>query len=161
MIGLDAVPRPFEPGDAARVVRMFGRLSPATVHKRFFTVSAKLDGPLLRALVDVDHERHEALVVPVGDEVVALASYHVRRDDPTVADVAVLVEDGWQHHGLGQRLVRRLGRLAERRGVVAFHADVLPDNQPVVGLIHRTNRTPQAHFTGGELSFDLPLRPAA
>ena len=161
MIGLDAVPRPFEPGDAARVVRMFSRLTPDTVHKRFFTVSAELDGPLLRALIDVDHQRHEALVLPVGDEVVALASYHVRGDNPTVADVAVLVEDGWQHHGLGQRMVRHLGRLAGSRGLASFHADVLPDNRPVVELIHRTNRAPQSHFTGGELSFDLPLHPAA
>jgi hypothetical protein len=85
----------------------------------------------------------------------------VHADDPTVADVAVVVEDGWQHHGLGLRLVRQLGRVARQRGVASFHADVLPDNRPVVELIRRTNPAPRSHFSDGELSFDLPLQPAA
>jgi GNAT superfamily N-acetyltransferase len=160
MIGLDAVVRPWADGDDVRLERMFTRLSPTTLHRRFFTVSSKLDGPLRRALTDVDHRQHEALVAQVGDEIVALASYHLDNDDPTLADVAVLVEDGWQHHGVGRRLVRQLGRLADQRGVEHFHADVLADNRPVIGLNTRTTRAPHAHFEAGELTYDVPLRVA-
>ena len=163
MIGVDARVRPLQDDDAVRLVRMFHRLSAQTVVRRFFTLMPKLDGPVLRALTSIDHRRHEVLVAAVGDEIVALADYHVHRDDPTVADVAVLVEDGWQHHGLGRRLMRQLTRLARERGIEQFHADVLADNRPAIGLIRRLSGAgaPGPRFESGELVFDLPLRPAA
>ena len=158
MIGLHALPRPLDPAaDRERVVRMFERLSSATVHRRFFTSVPKLDGWMLSALLSVDHDRHEALVVQVGDELVALASYHRSAADPAVADVAVLVEDGWQHHGVGKQLTRSLSRLAASRGVTLFHADVLADNRPVIGLIQRRGRGPKGSWNSDGLSYDLPL----
>lgn len=163
MIGLDPVVRPLAPGDADRLVRMFSRLSNETVYRRFFTSMTKLDSRMLGALTAVDHDRHEALVVAVGGEIVALASYHRGVDDPATADVAVLIEDGWQHHGLGRVLMRRLTRLARSRGVVQFHADVLADNAPAVGLVRRLARgSARARLESGELVYDLPLvAPAA
>lgn len=161
MIGLHVLPRPFADGDDVRLAQMFHRLSRETVLRRFFTLMPHLDGPLLRSLTSVDHDGHEALVVQVGDEIVALASYTRRPGDPTVADVAVLVEDGWQHHGLGRQLTRQLGRLARSRGVERFHADVLADNRPVMGLIHGLDPASKGHFEDGAIAFDLPLVPAA
>lgn len=162
MIGVDARVRPMKPSDVARVVRMFERLSPETRFRRFFTAVPKLDSRVLAALTDVDHVRHEAVVALVGDEVIALASYHVSRDDPTVADVAVVVEDDWQHFGLARRTMRSLTGLARSRGVTTFHADVLADNQRAVGLIRRMAReTARPRLEAGELVYDLPLLPAA
>jgi GNAT superfamily N-acetyltransferase len=160
VIGLDPAVRPLEAGDDERLRRMFGRLSRETVTRRFFTLMPKLSDALLRTLMAVDHADHEALVVQVGDEVVALASYHRRAADPTLADVAVLVEDGWQHHGLGRLLVRRLTALAQRRGIATFHADVLVDNRPAAGLIQRMDRTSRPVWGGDLLSYNLPLRAA-
>lgn len=161
MIGVDTPPRPLREDDTPRLVRMFDRLSRETVHRRFFTLTPKLDGPLLQALTSVDHDRHEALVVTLGDEIVAIASYYRHPDDPTTADVAVLVEDAWQHHGLGRRLMRQLVRLARDNGVTSFHADVLAENTPAVGLIRGMNRDAHARFEAGGLTYDLPLVPAA
>ena len=163
MIGVDARVRPLDPvEDAARVERMFWRLSPETKFRRFFTAMPKLDRRVFAALMDVDHARHEAVVALVGDEIVALASYHVSRHDPTVADVAVVVEDDWQHYGLARRMMRTLTRLARSRGVTTFHADVLADNQKAVGLIRRMAReSARPKLESGELVYDLPLLPAA
>jgi GNAT superfamily N-acetyltransferase len=165
VIGLDARVRPLESGsgeDAARLQRMFARLSPETIHRRFFTLMPRLSDSLLRTLTTVDHWSSEALVVVVGDEFVALASYHRSRSDPAVADVAVLVEDGWQGFGLGARLTRALRRLAVDRGIERFHADLLASNRAAVGLIRRSSRgLARGAFLDGELVYDLPLRPAA
>ena len=161
MIGLDARVRSVEPSDAVRLQRMFARLSPDTIHRRFFTLLPKLSDSLLSTLVSADHDRSEALVVVVGDEIVALASYHRSSEDPTVADVAVLVEDGWHRHGLGRRLVRALSRLAADRGVERFHADLLASNRPVVGMIRRLSPGARGAFLDGELVYDLPLGRAA
>ena len=161
MIGLDARVRPVSADDADRLQRMFARLSPDTVHRRFFTLMPRLCETMLRTLCEVDPEAGEALVVVVGDEIVALASYHRLADAPSVADVAVLVEDGWQHSGLGSRLVRALRRRALARGVERFHADLLASNRPVVGMIRRLSPGARAAFVDGELVYDLPLAPAA
>jgi GNAT superfamily N-acetyltransferase len=139
---------------------MYTRLSRETIVRRFFTMMPTLKGPLLGCLTNVDHDRHEAMVVTVGDEIVALASYHRDPVDPTRADVAVLIEDHWQHHGLGRQLIKRLGRVAEQRGLTAFHADVLVDNKAAAGLIHRMDRRAHATWKGDALSYDLPLRAA-
>jgi GNAT superfamily N-acetyltransferase len=98
--------------------------------------------------------------VPVGDEIIALASYHLDRFDPTRADIAVLIEDAWQQHGLGRLLVRRLGHLATERGVTGFHADVLFQNTAARGLIRRMDRQARATMDGVSLSYELPLRVA-
>ncbi len=160
MIGLDARIRPWEDPDAERLQRMVTRLSRQTVIHRFFTLSGTVTEPLLRVLVDVDHHHHEALVVAVGDEIVGLGSYHLDQTDPTRADIAVLVEDAWQRHGLGRLLVKALSRLAAQRGVTAFHADVLFHNTAATGLIQRMDRQARATWNGDFLSYELPLRAA-
>ncbi len=160
MIGLDACIRPWEGPDRARLERMFTRLSRQTVIQRFFTLTQTLNEPLLRGLSDVDHIHHEALVVPVTNEIIALASYHLDLIDPTRADIAVLIEDAWQQRGLGRLLVRRLSRLAAERGVTAFHADVLFQNTAARGLIRRMDRQARATISGASLSYELPLRAA-
>ena len=164
MIGLDARVRPLESSgvagaeDAARLQRMFARLSPDTIHRRFFTLMPSLSDSLLQKLTTVDHWSSEALVVVVGEEVVALGSYHRSATDPCVADVALLVEDGWQGFGLGGRLSRALSRLALERGITSLHADVLASNQAAVGLIRRSSRgQARGAFLDGELVYDLPL----
>ena len=160
MIGLDGRVRPVHEDDAPRLTRMFGRLSDGTIRRRFFSLTPAIHpDPVVRALVDVDHGLSDALVLEVGDEIVAIASYHVRPDDPSVADIAVLVEDGWQHHGIGGRLTRQLSRLARRHGISTFHADVLADNRDAVRLIRHGNHGARASFAFGELAYDLPLQP--
>ncbi len=160
MIGLDAQIRPWEDLDRPRLERMFTRLSRQTVIQRFFTLTQTPNEPLLRGLSDVDHDHHEALVVPVGEEIIALASYHLDQIDPARADIAVLIEDAWQQRGLGLLLVRRLSRLAAKRGVVAFHADVLFQNTAARGLIRRMDRQARGTTDGVSLSYELPLRAA-
>ena len=161
MIGPDVWVRPVSVDDADRLQRMFSRLSPDTIHRRFFTLMPRLSDSLLSTLLTADHVTSEALVAVVGDEIVALASYHRAADDPSVADIAVLVEDGWHRHGLGARLVRALGRLAIVGGVDRFHADLLASNRPVVGMIRRVSPSARAAFLDGELVYDLPLGRAA
>ena len=157
MIGLDAKVRPLQPDDGDRLVRMFDRLSPETITRRFFTLMPKLTDPMRETLMRIDHDASEALVITVGDEIVALGSYHRHPDDLSTADVAILVEDGWQHHGLGRQLTRSLSRLAASRGVELFHADVLADNRPVLGLIQRMGRKPKGTWSSDGLAYDLPL----
>lgn len=161
MIGLDLRVRPVGPQDADAVRRMFARLSPETIHRRFFTLLPALDDRTLQRLVEVDHDANEAVAAFVGREIIGLASYHRRREDQATADVAILVEDAWQQLGVGRRLVRLLARMAAERGVERLHADVLAENRSASGLIRRVAAGSKGSLADGTLSYDLPVSPAA
>lgn len=133
---LPVTTRPVRPDDAPLFCRLWDRLSPETVYRRFH---APLRSPPVDAhrLVEVDHDLREALVAVVGGEVIGVARYDRSPADPSVAEVAVLVEDAWQGVGLGRQLVTTLADLARRRGVRTVTATVQADNDRMVWLIRR------------------------
>jgi len=55
--------------------------------------------------------------------------------EPHVAEVALVVEDGWQGRGLGAILLDAVTAAAEARGVLGFRADVLADNYRMLRLL--------------------------
>ena len=133
---LPVTTRPVRPDDAPLFCRLWDRLSPETVYRRFH---APLRRPPAEAhrLVEVDHDLREALVAVIGGEVVGVARYDRSPADPGTADVAVVVEDAWQGVGVGRQLLGELTELAARRGVRRLTADVQADNDRMVGLVRR------------------------
>jgi GNAT superfamily N-acetyltransferase len=129
--------RPVRPDDEPRFYRLWPRLSRDTVYRRFHSPIRGLSAEAVHHLVDVDHDRREAVVAMVGDDVVGVARYDRSPDDPFVAEVAVLVEDAWQGVGLGRQLLTSLADLARRRGVRTVTATVQADNDRMVSLIRR------------------------
>jgi RimJ/RimL family protein N-acetyltransferase len=152
--------RPIAITDADRLARLFDRLSPASVHFRFFSPITRPPRTALLRLADVDHGRREALVVLLGDEIVAVARYD-GRPGGRQAEIAITVEDAWQHRGLGQRLAKRLAVLAADRGYDTFLATVLPDNRPALGLVRKLVPDASVRWAGGEYEAELPLRRAS
>jgi GNAT superfamily N-acetyltransferase len=143
--------RPIEPEDVEGLRRMFYRLSAETVYRRFFRPIHDPSESVLRFLCAVDHDRRDALVAVSPDgEIRAVARYD-RLGETDEAEVAVVVEDEWQGHGIGARLVRRLGALAEARGLHVFTATMLGDNRAAAKLLHHVDETPDVHFDHGEL----------
>ena len=142
--------RPIEASDVELLRRMFYRLSAETVYKRFFRPIVEPSPSVLRHLCDVDHDRRDALVaVDAAGEIVAVARYD-RLGDSDEAEVAVVVEDRWQGHGIGARLVTKLGRLAESRGLQVFTATMLGDNRAAAKLLRKVDGHPDVHFDHGE-----------
>ena len=133
---LPVATRPVRPDDAPLFCRLWNRLSPETVYRRFH---APLRSPPVDAhrLVEVDHDLREALVAVIGGEVVGVARYDRSPADPGTADVAVVVEDAWQGVGVGRQLLGELTELAARRGVRSLTADVQADNDRMLGLLRR------------------------
>src|SRR3954469_25120364 len=107
--------RPAGPEDAERVRRFFDRLSPDSVYRRFFTLFPKPPPQLVRYMAAAETEDHEALAGLEDDEIVAVASCDRREHCGEEAELAILVEDAWQHRGLGRALVRMLTADAARR----------------------------------------------
>ena len=165
----DLLVRPIVIGDVERLDRMFSRLSPQSVHFRFFSPIARPPRAALLHLANVDHGRRDALVALDGDEIVAVARYDGRtgarpdgdpngvRTPSNQAEIALTVEDSWQHQGVGYRLACRLAALATDRGYEMFVATMLPDNRAALGLVRKLVPDADVRFAGGGYEATLPL----
>lgn len=117
--------RPIGPDDDQRLMAFHRRLSPLTVTRRFFVPVPELDAERARFFTHVDGADRVALVaVDGGTELVAVVRYD-RLPGTSCAEVAIVVQDGYQHHGVGTALLLALTEVARRHGITAFRADVL------------------------------------
>src|SRR4051812_14294320 len=161
MNGRDPYPdlevRPVEASDTDRVRRLFERLSPESIYRRFFTLFPAPPANVLRRLTVVDHRDHEALAVLDEDEIVAIASWDRPAHAADEAEIAVLVEDAWQHKGLGRALVRMLTGEAARRGITVINATVLADNHPARHLASTVARPDSVVMDGPETFYTFSL----
>jgi RimJ/RimL family protein N-acetyltransferase len=153
--------RPIRPDDAPRLIAFHQRLSQQTVYQRFFAAVRRLSPQWARYLTDVDHQRREALVIETGPpeapELLAVARYEPS-GDPTMVEVAFVVEDRWQGQGLGTLLFDALLRAAEARGFRRFRAYVLGDNARMLDLITRFGTVLGRKLDSGVLTIDFARR---
>ena len=157
--------RPIRSDDAPRLIALYGRLSRHTAYQRFFTVMKRLPPDWAAVLANVDYRRRLALVAePEGGEheLIAVGRYE-STDDPETAEVAFVVQDGWQDRGLGTILFRAILAAAVVRGIRRFRAWVLADNRRMLDLIVRYGRIERRRTEQGvtELVFTPSAAPGA
>src|SRR5829696_342277 len=110
--------RPIMPSDADALVAMHSRLSARTLYLRFFGPYPRIPPADLERFTNVDHRDRVALVVVLGDDLIAVARYE--RIDADSAEVAFLVQDAHQGRGLGSILLEHLAAAARERGLKRF-----------------------------------------
>ncbi len=130
--------RPTRTGDAPLLQDLFFRMRPEDVRTRFFRNLSSLTRNAADHLTNVNYETEMAFVAVIGDreneEVVGSAQYYVDADSG-FADVAYMVDSGWQGRGLGRRLHETISDYAARNGVRAFTADVLVGNDAMLHVL--------------------------
>jgi GNAT superfamily N-acetyltransferase len=143
-------------GDRGAVREFLAGLSLDSAYRRFFTGLGSPSSTLVRHLVEVDHDRREAMVAVRDGEVVGLADCSRLADGVTV-ELGVVVADRWQRRGLGPRLARAVLEPARDRGARRVRLHALADNDRVARLVRRTwpGRVPRRD--GAVLVWDLPI----
>jgi RimJ/RimL family protein N-acetyltransferase len=142
--------------DVSAIVESFGRSSPETIYRRFFTPVPHLRATVAKIVGAVDGFHHNVLVVLDGDEVIGTAQWDRLRDDPDEAEVAIAIEDRWQHCGLGRVLMRALVADAHRHGVTRISANVLADNRAARRFAHELGPAAK-QFDGTEMHYTYAL----
>jgi GNAT superfamily N-acetyltransferase len=112
---------------------MFSRLSPETVYRRFHIPYRHVPERMLDLMLDVDHHTGKSLLAVVEREIIGHAMY-VRLGDSSEAEMAIVVEDGWQSKGVGKVLLSELAKRARLRGIESFTGEVLRKNRRMLGL---------------------------
>jgi len=144
------------PSDAEKLRAMFARSSTETIYRRFHTPFPEVPGWMVSLMLDADHYDKEVLVAVAEEKVVGHAMY-ARLEDSTGAEMAIVVEDGWQSKGIGKSLLSELEERAGLRGIETFTGEVLGHNRPMLGLASMFPGTEYA-TEDGVYQVRMPLR---
>jgi protein lysine acetyltransferase len=139
--GTPLVVRPIRSDDKKLLSRALQQLSEASVQSRFLTPKRHLTSSELRYLTEVDGRNHVALVVESPTQpvrhFVGVARFVRLGEDPSAAEVAIVVADQWQNRGVGSLLARELAARARALGIRRFTATMAADNVPAHKLMRK------------------------
>jgi GNAT superfamily N-acetyltransferase len=133
--GTKAVVRPITSADSGALLRFHGNLSARSIRLRYFYPHKDLSPSEVAHFTQVDGEDRVALVVERSRELIAVGRYD-RLDDQNAAEVAFVVADAFQHHGLAATLLQRLANMARSVGITRFIAEVLLENRAMLSVFH-------------------------
>ena len=128
--------RPVTVNDSAALLRFHQHLSPETIRRRYFSAHPQLTEGEVERFTTVDHHDREALVAIVDSEIIGVARYE-RTMAPTDAEVAFVIADVWQRHGLGTALLDRLTTRARDEDVRRLVAETLSENRGMLEVFSR------------------------
>jgi GNAT superfamily N-acetyltransferase len=141
-------------GDEPGLRDMFGRLSSETIYKRFHMPFPRVPDSMLAHLMG--HGGGRSLVAVAGGDIVGHALY--AEEPGGRAEVALVVEDGWQSMGVGKLLLSGLAREAAGRGVETFTAVALGENRRVLALVDAVFAGARHTLRDGSYDIYMPLR---
>lgn len=144
-----------EESDGELVDGLMAKLSPDSVHRRFFSPAVR-PGQLKASLATTDRFDRAAVVAVEHGDVVGLAQYS-RRIGSAQADMAIVVADSWQRQGLGTRLVNSLAERAAAAGITAFAVSIQGDNFGALRLLRRLAPATRLTFSAGVGEALIPL----
>ena len=151
--------RPIRPDDAAALVAFHDGLSRQSQYLRFFTTHPHLSAREVERFTVVDYRNRLALVIQLGPDLIGVGRFD-RLEGTSSAEVAFVVSDVYQHHGLASMLLRRLAAAAIERGIDRFFAETLPTNQAMLAVFRESGYQVSSRFDQGVVKVDFPITAA-
>jgi len=156
--------RPIRPEDEPLLIKLHQVLSERTVYLRYFQplkLSQRTAHERLTRICFIDYDREMALVVEhekedCNPEIIAIGRLsRVRgRDD---AEMAVLVDDRFQHQGLGTELYRRLIEVARDEHMTSVISTILNENREMQAICRKLGFRLEANMEDGTIEAVLKL----
>jgi len=154
--GTTVLIRPARPADAEAVRAMHAAMSPDNLYLRFFSLSPYSAEREATRVCREPGPDHAALLAWLGDRLVGVASYEPA--EAGAAEVAFAVPDDMHGRGIATLLLEHLVSAARERGLRAFTAETLLENQPMLGVFTAAGLPVHRRLTEGmvELTFPIP-----
>jgi GNAT superfamily N-acetyltransferase len=161
-VGSTDVPIPVEPDtvvvrrgsvrDVDELIAMHDRCSAETVLRRYHAPVPRMSPRLAQTLLEPADGL--SLLVMSGAQVVAAG---MLASGPAGPELALMVEDRWQRHGLGTRLLLHLAEEAARRGVTSMVCHVQPHHQAVLSTVRRAGLRASVSVVDGVTQYEIPV----
>jgi GNAT superfamily N-acetyltransferase len=150
--------RPIRPDDAERLVAFHNHLSPHSCYLRFFSFHPHLSVAEVERFTCVDYLDRLALVAEIDGILIAVARYD-RHEGTAEAEVAFVVADEYQHHGIGSLLLDELVVAAREQGITTFLADTLSENTTMLGVFRHAGFEVEASTEWGTVYLRFGIMP--
>jgi acyl-CoA hydrolase/N-acetylglutamate synthase-like GNAT family acetyltransferase len=150
--------RPIHPTDEPAMRDLFYALSQETIYYRFMSRPKHIPHKEIQDFIFIDHRTDVAIVATIpeahGDDIIAIGRYYLD-DKSNMAEVAFVVRDDWQNHGIGSFLLQHLTNIARRNGIRGFTAEVLRANRAMQRVFQKSNLNISSQPADDVISFTL------
>ena len=153
--GRPGVIRPLVAADEAALCELAVRSSEESLYRRFFSPGVYQAETYARRLCSEHDVSSRALVLEVQGTIVGVAAAEDLA--PGTAEVAFLVEDALQGHGVGTLLLGNLVSAQRRRGITTFQAQVLGDNARMLRVFVDAGYCIVRHDEGGVATVEMKI----
>ncbi|NVM53209.1 MAG: GNAT family N-acetyltransferase [Candidatus Helarchaeota archaeon] len=145
--GTEILLRPITPDDDELMLEGFYELSDETRYYRFLTWKQTMSREEVKQYTNIDYENNFALgaVIESGDEDgkirekgIGVARFIRDPNDPTAAEMAVVVIDEWQGKGCGTQLLLNLIRIAKQKGIQWITGTTLTQNHKIFNVLKKS-----------------------
>ena len=151
--GTAGIVRAIVPSDKAALVAALEELAPDSRERRFFFNKSKLSESELDRLSSPDGIDHIAYGLAVMQEgamtPISVARCFRDREDPGVAEIAMVTSDPWQGLGAGEELMRSLCAAALEVGIRRWFVSMFSDNVAMEHLLDRFGTKCEERMLGG------------
>ncbi len=152
--------RAIRPSDEDEMRRLFYRFSDEAVYYRYFSPIRAMPHSRMQQYVNIDYRKSLSVVGLVGEpgsgRIVAEGRFSSGGDD-AFADVAFIVDEAFQGLGIATTLYRMLIRLARKRGIQGFTADVLASNKAMIKVFEKGGLPFKAKLDQGVYELTVPF----
>jgi GNAT superfamily N-acetyltransferase len=148
--------RPIRPDDGPHLVEFHHHLSPHSVYLRFFTFHPTLSEAEVARFTTVDYVDRLALVAEIDGRLIAVGRFD-RAAGAKEAEVAFVVADEYQHHGVGSLLLDELAGAGRVRGVETFKADTLAENTSMLDVFRHSGYPLSTRIEYGTVTVRFPI----
>ena len=141
--GTSGIVRTIIPSDADALATALWELAPNSRTRRFFFDKTDLSEKELEQFSNpdgIDHVAYGLAVEIEGEEEpkpIAVARCFRDKEDPQLAEIAIVTADAWQGLGAGSELLRSLSKAAYEVGIRRWFAPMFSDNFAMRHLLNR------------------------
>jgi acetyltransferase len=162
--GEEILLRPIRPEDEPLLIKLHQVLSERTVYLRYFQplrLSQRTAHDRLTRICFIDYDREMALVVEHKNqegnpEIIAIGRLS-RLHGKDEAEMAVLVDDRFQHQGLGTELYRRLIEVARDEKMTKVISTILSENREMQTICRKLGFQMESSLEDGTVEAILTL----
>lgn len=152
--------RAIRPEDTERLRAFHASLSPETIIFRFFHLLRHLPPEQARRFTHVDYGDRMAVLATLGEgadeRILGVVRYE--RMQPTLAEVAFVVDDRYQGNGIATTLLYRLADYARARGFETLVAITMGENARMLDVLRDCGYPSSVRYTCGDIEVYLDIR---
>ena len=152
--------RAIKPSDEDQMRRLFYRFSDKAIYYRYFSPIKSMPHAKMQAYINVDYRDVLSVVGLVGEpgnQTLIAEARIARYPDKPFVDVAFVVDEAYQGHGIATFLYQMLTRLGKERGAATMTADVLASNRAMLKVFEKGNFPVTAQLEGGAYALKIDL----